>query len=173
MTTTSTSHALLRDFDWSGKIYADGWRAGSGRLAVTNKSTGASLGTVGVASAADVRSAAASAAAHQTAWAQTSRQDRAAILKRARALLTEHADEFVWWLVREAGSTVPKSQFEVGLLTTGYFDKIIGDLETAAFEETIVDKDGFRSVVERVPRRCGSHPYRRSFLRTRQFRDRR
>jgi len=151
MTTTSTSHALLRDFDWSGKIYADGWRAGSGCLAVTNKSTGASLGTVGVASAADVRSAAASAAAHQTAWAQTSRQDRAAILKRARALLTEHADEFVWWLVREAGSTVPKSQFEVGLLTTGYFDKIIGDLETAAFEETIVDKDGFRSVVERVP----------------------
>ncbi|HXM06023.1 MAG TPA: aldehyde dehydrogenase family protein, partial [Candidatus Acidoferrum sp.] len=142
MTTTSTSHGLLHDLDWSGKIYADGWRQGSGQMTVTNKSTGASLGTVGTASAADVRSAAASAAAHQPAWAAMSRQDRAAILKRARALLTEHADEFVWWLVREAGSTVPKSQFEVHVLTTGYFDKIISDLETAAFEETIVDKDG-------------------------------
>jgi len=151
MTTTSTSHALLHDFDWSGKIYTDGWRRGGGHVTVTNKSNGKSLGTVGTASAADVRSAAASAAAHQPAWAQTSRQDRAAILKRARALLTENADEFVWWLVREAGSTVPKSQFEVGVLTTGYFDKIIDDLDTAAFEETIVDKDGFRSVAKRVP----------------------
>jgi benzaldehyde dehydrogenase (NAD) len=151
MTATSGLSELLHDFAWQNNIFSDGWHHGSGGSSeVTDKATGASLGKLGLASAADIASAAASAAAHQPAWAALSRAERGAILGRARALLAEHTDEFVWWMVRETGSSTPKAQFEVGA-TLGKFDKIMGELETSVFSETIVDEDGFKSVAERVP----------------------
>jgi benzaldehyde dehydrogenase (NAD) len=151
MTMTSTVTPLLQGLDWSGKIFSDGWHAGGGGTAtVTNKSTGESLGTLGLASAADVRTACASAAKHQPAWAATPRPERAAILHRAKNLLAEHAEEFVWWLVRETGSTTGKAQFELGA-TIAKFEKIAGELETSVSEEVLVDGDGFKSVAERVP----------------------
>jgi benzaldehyde dehydrogenase (NAD) len=151
MTTTSQATPLLQGADWNGHIFSDGWHAGSaGTAAVTDKSTNAVLGQIGVASAADVRTAAASAAAHQPAWAAMPREERAAILKRARELLAEGTDEALWWLVREAGSIPGKAHFEIGA-TLAKFDKIVSELETATFEETIADEDGYRSVAERVP----------------------
>jgi benzaldehyde dehydrogenase (NAD) len=151
MTATSGISPLLHDADWEGKIFSSGWRAGGGgTVMVSNKSSGAALGVLGLANAADVATAAAAAQAHVAAWAATPRPERGALLSRARALLAEHTDEFVWWLVRETGSTTGKAQFEIGA-TLAKFDKIIGELETSAFEEVLVDEDGYRSVAERVP----------------------
>jgi len=151
MTTTSSAASLLSQEDWQDKIFSEGARRGSGGSAtVTNKATGAPLGTLGLASPADVRRAAASAASHQAAWAQMEPKERGAILARARDLLAQHTDEFVWWLVRETGSTPGKAGFEVHV-TLAKFDKIVEELGSSVFEETIVDADGFRSVAERVP----------------------
>jgi len=149
--TTATSPKLLDGLDWQGKISSNGWRAGSApSLPVTDKSTGEVLGTLGIASAGDVASAAKSAAEHQPAWAGRSREERAAILEKAKELLSAHRDEFVWWLVRESGSTEPKAAFEVEV-TLAKFGQIIGELRTSVLEEVIVDEGGYRSVAERVP----------------------
>jgi benzaldehyde dehydrogenase (NAD) len=142
---------LLDGIDWQGKIFSGGWRAGgAASLTITNKSTGETLGKLGIASAADVTRAAQAAADAQPAWAATPREERAQILERAKNLLAEHRDEFVWWLVRESGSTVPKASFEIDF-TLGKFDRIISEARDAVLEEVVVDEGGYRSVAERVP----------------------
>lgn len=149
--TTASAPRILDGFDWEGKIYSDGWRAGDAEsIPVSDKSTGERLGTLGIASANDVARAAASAARAQVAWAATPRDERAAILARAKDLLAEHRDEFAWWLVRESGSTIPKASFEIDV-TLAKFDQIISELRTGAFEEVLADDGGYRSVAQRVP----------------------
>jgi benzaldehyde dehydrogenase (NAD) len=51
----------------------------------------------------------------QRTWAATPSQRRAAVLRRAGGLLTEHAAEIAEWLFREAGSVRASAAFEVGL----------------------------------------------------------
>jgi benzaldehyde dehydrogenase (NAD) len=148
---TTASASLLDGLDWQGNIFSDGWHpGGGGAIAVTDKSTGDVLGRLGVASAADVASAAKSAAAAQVAWAARSREERGAVLTAAKELLAQHREEFVWWLVRESGSTAPKANVEVDF-TLGKFGQILADLASGTFEEVLVDEGGFRSVAERVP----------------------
>ncbi len=152
MTTTASPAATSLDgLAWEGKIFSDGWRdGGAGTIDVTNKATGESLGTLGVASPADVARAAESAAHAQVAWALRSPDDRADILERAKTLLVERRDEFAWWLVRESGSIPAKAGVEIDF-TIAKFDKIVGDARTAVYAETLVDEGGYRSVAERVP----------------------
>ncbi|MCZ9342861.1 aldehyde dehydrogenase family protein, partial [Streptomyces sp. TRM76130] len=66
--------------------------------------------------------AAARAAGAQRAWAAVPPQRRAAVLRRAGELLTEHAAEAEDWLVREAGSVRAKAAFEVGLAIGELFE---------------------------------------------------
>src|SRR5471032_1022239 len=102
MTTASPTKTLLDGQDWQGKIFSSTWHAGGGGTQpVTNKSTGESMASLGIASAADAATAAKHAAAAQVAWGAQSREARAAILEKAKQLLAEHTDEFVWWIVRE------------------------------------------------------------------------
>jgi delta 1-pyrroline-5-carboxylate dehydrogenase len=81
--------APLLDHDqWQGKIYSNGWRTpGGGTAEVRDKATGASLGTTGIANAADVAAACARAKAAQPAWSATPGAERAAILLRAADIL--------------------------------------------------------------------------------------
>jgi benzaldehyde dehydrogenase (NAD) len=149
--TTAAKANLLDGPDWQGKIFSDGWRSGgAGTVTITDKSTDASLGTLGVASVDDVASAARAAAEAQPAWAGRPREERAIILERAKEQLAAHRDEFIWWLVRETGSTAPKASVEIDF-TIAKFEKIVAELRSSVFEEVIVDETGFRSVAERVP----------------------
>ncbi|MEO5663134.1 MAG: benzaldehyde dehydrogenase [Nocardioides sp.] len=106
--------SLLTDGDWSGKIHLDGWRdGGGGRADVLEPATGRTIGTVGVASADDVRLAAEKAAAAQRGWAETNPEDRAAILRRAGDLWHQHEAEIADWIVRESGSVGLKAGLEI------------------------------------------------------------
>jgi benzaldehyde dehydrogenase (NAD) len=99
---------------WNGKIYSNGWQQpGEGTLDVSEKATGASLGEVGVASAADVAAAAAIARKAQAAWAQVPGPLRGDVIRRFSQLVLEHADEIAEQIVRETGSIGPKGQWEV------------------------------------------------------------
>jgi benzaldehyde dehydrogenase (NAD) len=99
---------------WSGKIYSSGWQQpGQGTLDVTEKATGASLGKVGVASAADVAAAASTARQAQTEWAQVPGPLRGDVIRKFSQLVLEHADEIAEQIVRETGSIGPKGQWEV------------------------------------------------------------
>lgn len=104
---------LLDDGRWAGRIFIDGWRAGSGAVhEVVEPATGGVLGTTGTATAEDVDRAAASAAAAQRDWAATPPEQRAAVLRRAGELWERHTDEIVDWIVRESGSVPVKAGLE-------------------------------------------------------------
>jgi benzaldehyde dehydrogenase (NAD) len=104
----------LDESSWSAKIYLGEWAAGSGGdYAVTEPATGHELGRLGLATPADVGQATKRAVAAQRAWAATSYQDRAAVLRRAGDIWLEGAAEIEDWIVRESGSVRVKARREV------------------------------------------------------------
>ena len=114
---------LLDSATWAGQIFSDGWREShGGSRSVTEPATGESLGTVGIANAADVEQAAALAAKAQPEWAATSFQERAAILRRAGELVERNSEEIHWWIIREAGSIPPKAQLETHVAAQECFE---------------------------------------------------
>src|SRR3954469_3394257 len=85
---------------------------GAGTRDVIEPATGAVLGAVGLAAPGDVKTACAAAARAQRAWAATSFEERAGVLRRAGALFESRAAEVEEWLIREAGSIPPKAAVE-------------------------------------------------------------
>jgi benzaldehyde dehydrogenase (NAD) len=99
---------------WEARIFSPDWRASEGgHAAVTEPATGERIGTIGVANAADVDRAVGIANRANTAWAAMPFDQRADILRRAAALLTERAANFNGWNVRECGSIGPKAEWEL------------------------------------------------------------
>ncbi|WP_217561450.1 aldehyde dehydrogenase family protein [Streptomyces sp. GbtcB6] len=106
--------ALLNTTDWTGRIFVGAWEKGSGQTyTAVEPATGDTLAEVGQAGAGDVAEAALRAARAQRDWAATPAIERAAVLSKAAALLREHAEEIIGWVVRESGSTRLKSGIEV------------------------------------------------------------
>ncbi|GGL17746.1 aldehyde dehydrogenase [Sphaerisporangium melleum] len=99
---------------WSGTVYGgSGWTSSqAGDAAVIEPATGKEIGRAGIAGPADIATAAAQAAKAQRAWAATSFEERAAVLRRAGRLFEEHAADIQHWLVRESGSIPGKAAFE-------------------------------------------------------------
>jgi benzaldehyde dehydrogenase (NAD) len=151
MAIATSATPWLDSADWRGHIFSGTWKSGgAGTVSVTNKANGQILGEIGIASAADVAAACKSAAKAQPAWAATARAERERIIRRAQDVMNEHAEEIVWWLVREGGGTVPKAQFEV-FLTAGKFAVVADERRDGAFEETVKEDADIRSVAQRVP----------------------
>ncbi|MBT2400504.1 benzaldehyde dehydrogenase [Streptomyces sp. ISL-100] len=88
-------------------------RLSGGESDVVEPATGESLGSVTLATADDVATAAQTSGAVQSAWARTPHFVRAAVLRRAGDLFAAHADELREWLVRESGSIPGKADFEL------------------------------------------------------------
>ena len=101
---------------WRNRIYSGGWKTGgAGTIPVTEKATGAEMGSIGCASAADVSAAAAIATEAQRAWAATPGPQRGDVLREVARLLEVHKEEIAVQIVRETGSIRPKGQLEVKL----------------------------------------------------------
>jgi benzaldehyde dehydrogenase (NAD) len=98
---------------WDGLVLSSGWhKAGGGTAQVVAPATGEQLANIGAADAGDVTTAAAAAREAQRSWAAAPFQERAAVLRRAARLIEENADEIHHWIIREAGSILPKAQLE-------------------------------------------------------------
>jgi benzaldehyde dehydrogenase (NAD) len=105
--------SFLDEKIWAGSVFDGGWSTtAAGDAPVTEPATGAELGRVGIGGAAEMGQAAATAAGAQTAWAATSYEERAAVLRRAGLLFEEHAAEIERWIVRETGAIPPKAALE-------------------------------------------------------------
>ncbi|MFJ9724815.1 benzaldehyde dehydrogenase [Streptomyces sp. NPDC101209] len=140
---------LLDSDVWSKKFLSDGWQDATREHPVTEPATGAHLGTVGLAAPDDVRRAAARAAEAQRAWAATPPQQRAAVLRRAGELFTEHASEIEDWLIREAGSVRAKAGFEVRLAVGECFE--CAGLTTHPQGEVLTSEEARWSFARRRP----------------------
>jgi benzaldehyde dehydrogenase (NAD) len=113
-TTAAISPAGHRAPAWEARIFSPTWRASEGgHAAVTEPATGETIGTIGVANAADVDRAVGIANRANPAWAAMPFDRRAEILRRAAALLTERAALFNGWNIRECGSIGPKAEWEL------------------------------------------------------------
>lgn len=106
---------LLDGIDWQGKIFKGGkWVPGrGGDYPVVEPATGAELGWMGQATAEDVAEAGRAAVAAQKDWAATPHTARAAVLRRAGDLWSEHAAEISGWNVREVGAVAGMAGFAV------------------------------------------------------------
>ena len=90
-----------------------GWRPGTGEsLDDREPATGIHLLTIPGSTPVDVARAAAAAAAAQPAWAETSYQERARILRRAADIYDAHREEFGSWTMRETGASHSKMHHE-------------------------------------------------------------
>ncbi len=120
---TTAADVLLDPAQWAGRIFDGAWREGEGGdAAVLEPATGEELGRIGVATPADVATSCAAAAAAQPAWAATSFEERAAVLRRAGDLWERRAAEVEAWIVREAGSLAPKAQIETHIAAQECFE---------------------------------------------------
>jgi len=127
------------------------WRPGTGEAVETREpATGRPLLSVTRSTTDDVKRAAATAAAAQPAWAETSYQERARVLRRAADIYEAHRDEFGTWTQRETGAVHGKMHHEQNFT--------IGELHAAAtmpyqpygsLVPTVVP--GRLSMVRRVP----------------------
>lgn len=141
---------LLNAVDWAGCALVGKWKTlAGGRVDVIEPATGETLTATAKANADDVREACSLAARSQAAWAATAYPARAAVFRKAAALLDANRDAYAEWLVRETGAIAPKAAFEI--------DSVMHLLHEAAAMQTqppglvLPSQPNVTSIARRVP----------------------
>lgn len=110
------SQSFLSPELWEGKIFNGEWvNSNGGTIDVIEPATGNAIAAAGVGNALDVEEACKQAHIAQKEWASKLGVERAAVLRKAAALLEENTPEIGEWLCRETGSIMPKVFFEIEL----------------------------------------------------------
>lgn len=113
-TSVQPSATFLRADLWSNRVFNGGWVMPSGGTAnVIEPATGRVLGSVGLAAPSDVATAGRAARQAQTNWKAVDYKERAAIFRRAAALVEKHSTELCDMILRETGGIMPKAAHEV------------------------------------------------------------
>lgn len=143
--------SLLDSVDWSGNILKAGaWQPGQGGdYAVVEPATGAELGRMGLATAADVAEAAAAAADAQLEWAALPHPERAAVLRRAGDLWQQHAEEITGWNVREVGAVPGMAGFALHVAAEECYEA--AGLPSRPIGEVIPSEQPRLSMARRMP----------------------
>lgn len=134
---------------WNGKLFLGGWNAASAAREILEPASGAVLTRVGMATADDVTVAAKAAKAAQAAWVALPYEQRAAIFRKAAAIIERETEGMTQWIVRETGCIPPKAGVELHMA--------VGILHEAAGMVTqpgglMLPSDGGRiSMARRVP----------------------
>jgi benzaldehyde dehydrogenase (NAD) len=142
---------LLDGAPWAGNIFVDGdWRSGSaGDAAIIEPATGEELGRTGRAGADDVTAASSSAARAQLEWAALPHTERAAVLRRAGDLFSQHAVELSGWNVREVGAVPGMAGFALHVASEECFAS--SGLPGASLGEILPSEQPRLSMARRVP----------------------
>lgn len=146
----SEKPGLLDNRLWAGKAFDGAWQTTlSGERNVTEPATGKVLGTVGIASAADMQAAIGRAAKAQGAWAAQGPRERAAVFHRAASIFEQHFDELALAIARETGAILPKGQHEVREAIT--LCHLAAGLPMQAQGQVLPSTPGRLSIARRVP----------------------
>ena len=134
---------------WDGKLFLSGWNDASSAREIREPANGSVLTRVGIATASDVLEAAKRAKSAQAAWVALPYEQRAAIFRKAAAIIESETAGMAQWIVRETGSIPPKAGVEL--------HAAVGILHEAAAMVTqpsglVLPSDGGRiSFARRVP----------------------
>lgn len=134
---------------WNGKLFLSGWNAASKAHEILEPATGSVLTRVGMATPDDVTEAAKRAKTAQAAWVALPYEQRAAIFRKAAAIIERESEGMTQWIVRETGCIPPKAGVELHMA--------VGILNEAAGMVTqpsglVLPSDGGRiSLARRVP----------------------
>lgn len=142
---------LLSNNEWIGKAFgAQGWQPlRGGAIDVVEPATGRTISRVALANAQDMRGACQAARQAQKGWAAMPYQARAAVFRKAAALLEGQRDAYATWIIRETGGIQPKAMFEI--------ESVLHLLHEAAAMLTqpkglvLPSIDGVTSLARRVP----------------------
>jgi benzaldehyde dehydrogenase (NAD) len=107
------------------------------------------LGRIGRATPEDVDEAARRAAEAQKSWAATPHPARAAVLRRAARLWTEHAEEISRWNVREVGAIPPMAGFALHVAEQECYEA--AGLPSRPYGELLPSEEPRLSMSRRVP----------------------
>jgi benzaldehyde dehydrogenase (NAD) len=136
-----------------GKLFIDGaYRdAAGGRTApVIEKATGQQMGTYAVADRSDMELAVAAAKRAQPAWAATSYEERASLLRRVARLLEERGAEITDIIVRETGGIRGKAGYEVHASGNELYEA--ASLASRATAEIVPSANtGKMNIIQRIP----------------------
>ncbi len=142
---------LLDQTLWTNRIYVGGsWVDASGGVReVVEPATGTAIGRIGVANADDLAKAAENAVEAQKAWAATPHPERAAVLRRAAQLWTQHADEISWWNIHEVGSVPAMAEFALHVAEQECYEA--ASLPSHPYGELIPSEQPRLSMARRMP----------------------
>lgn len=107
--------------EWQGRYFSGQWTAAAETADVRSPSTGETLATYGIASAADLDRTVESAVRAQREWAARPAGERSAILRRAGEVIDENTATLIHWLTTESGSAQGKAGFEASLVSAEFF----------------------------------------------------
>jgi benzaldehyde dehydrogenase (NAD) len=140
----------LQSTGWVARIFNGAWKeAAGGQIDVIEPATGEILAVAGRANTADVRAACSEAAQAQPAWAALPYPARAAVFRRAAALLEENREAITQWMVRETGSILPKATFEIDSVLHLYHEAAA--MLTQPQGLVLPSLPGVHSIARRVP----------------------
>jgi len=116
-----------------GLYYGGAWHTSADRreIAVTCPSTGAPLGTSIDATADDADRAVAAARAAFLLWRDTPAQERAKAIRKASAILREHAEELAWLDAQDGGNPLTAMLYDVEMSADSmdYFAGLVTEMK--------------------------------------------
>jgi benzaldehyde dehydrogenase (NAD) len=98
---------------WQEAYFVGEWVRAPDSIPVREPATGQELGKVGKPDPATVAEAARIAANAQKGWIAMPFLERAAIFRRAAAIVERRSAEITDWIIRETGAIAPKAAFEI------------------------------------------------------------
>ncbi len=134
---------------WAGKVFTGQWSATGATQPVIEPASGDTLGSIGMADAAQIGRSAAAARAAQQAWAAAPYEERAQVLRKAAQLAEQYTPQIMEWIVRESGSTQPKAGFEASINAKGLHEAAA--LPSRAVGEVLPSVPGRLSLARRRP----------------------
>src|SRR5215469_7158951 len=111
---TPSPAAPTRYTGFNGQYIGGSWRSGKwGTKEIdTDPYSGETLAEIVQADKADLDEAYQAAAKAQAGWAEVAPADRTAVMLRSTSIMKARHDEIVDWLIKEAGSTRSKAEWE-------------------------------------------------------------
>jgi len=104
---------LLDASVWGSRLFYGTWQDGRSTFVVTEPATGETLGEVGASSPADIPAIVAAARHAQAEWQEWPAEKRAALFRRAAAILEGERDAVVAMIIRETGGVRGKAEVEI------------------------------------------------------------